>query len=144
VIGLRACGGFEVDITWQNLMLHTAEIHSLLGNTCRIRSTWPITVTGGAQDLAVQSPGENLYEFPTEAGRTYTVTAYSCTAPIPSDLDDDCQVDFLDYAVFTDAWDSNSIMVDINGDTQIDFYDLAQLVEEWLTCNRDPNSVCWQ
>jgi len=144
VTGLRARGGFEVDITWQYNALRTAEIQSLVGNTCRIRSAWPIVVTEGTQDVAVQSPGENLYEFPTEAGHTYTVTAYSCPTPIPSDLDDDCQVDFLDYVVFADAWGILSSVADINDDSYIDFYDLAQFATEWLTCNRDPASECWQ
>ncbi|MHC4751408.1 MAG: glycoside hydrolase family 95-like protein, partial [Planctomycetota bacterium] len=45
VTGLRARGGFEVDITWQYNTLHTAQIQSLVGNTCRIRSAWPIVVT---------------------------------------------------------------------------------------------------
>ena len=68
---------------------------------------------------------------------------YSCPTPIPSDLDDDCQVDFLDYAVFADAWDILSSVADINDDSYIDFYDLAQFATEWLTCNRDPASECW-
>jgi len=136
VTGLRARGGFEVDITWQYNKLHTAEIHSLLGNTCRIRSAWPIVVTEGTQGVAVQSPGENLYEFPTEAGHTYTV--YCCTAPIDSDLDGDCQVNFTDFVVLASEWIGNG------GGDGFDFYDLAQLATEWLECNRDPESECWQ
>jgi len=75
VTGLRARGGFEVDITWQDNTLNTAEIRSLGGKTCRIRSAWPVRVTHGSQEVALQSAGEHLHEFATEAGQTYTVAS---------------------------------------------------------------------
>jgi hypothetical protein len=54
-----------------------------------------------------------------------------CTTPFASDLNLDCEVDFLDYALLTDAWAG-------------DLMDIAQFAAEWLTCNRDPASECWQ
>lgn len=74
VTGLRARGGFEVDLTWQQNALSTATIRSSLGKPCRIRSTWPIQVSDGTDEVAVQSLDTNLYEFPTLAGQTYTLS----------------------------------------------------------------------
>lgn len=46
VSGLRARGGFEVDITWENGTLKTAVIKSSLGGVCRLRSYVPLTGQG--------------------------------------------------------------------------------------------------
>jgi len=61
-------------------------------------------------------------------------TLLYCTSPITSDFDDNCQVDFFDYAILADEW---------VGD-QLDWLDMQELAEDWLTCNRDPSSECWQ
>jgi alpha-L-fucosidase 2 len=81
VTGLRARGGFEVDMVWQYNALRQAQIRSSLGHRCRIRSAWVIeSVTDGPEVVAVQSIGENLYEFATQTGHTYTVAAVE---PVP-------------------------------------------------------------
>jgi alpha-L-fucosidase 2 len=74
VTGLRARGGFEVDLTWQQNALSTATIRSALGKPCRIRCAWPIRVSDGTDEVTVQSLGTNLYEFPTAAGHAYTLS----------------------------------------------------------------------
>ena len=46
VSGLRARGGFEVDMQWKNGELATVKIKSSLGGNCRIRSYYPLKGKG--------------------------------------------------------------------------------------------------
>jgi alpha-L-fucosidase 2 len=46
VNGLRARGGFEVTMQWQNSELTKATIKSSIGGNCRIRSYWPLKGKG--------------------------------------------------------------------------------------------------
>jgi len=117
------------DSGWQTSPLYTDT--SLLNNTS-------YTYRVKTRDT---SAGQN--EGGWSLGVSVATPRYSCSA-MPSDLNSDCEVDFFDYAVFANAWDIMSPIADINNDTNIDFYDLAQFATEWLTCNRDPNSECWQ
>ena len=76
VSGLCAEGGFEVDnLSWTNGRLVSATILSKAGNTCRLRSKWPVDVKLGSNyvDAPMVLPG--LYQFSTIAGSNYTVTA---------------------------------------------------------------------
>jgi len=73
VRGLRARGGFEVDISWEENHWKKAEIRSLYGNKCRIRSDASITVKSGRKVIPVRAISESVSEFDTEAGRIYSL-----------------------------------------------------------------------
>jgi len=62
-----------------------------------------------------------------------TTPLFSCNSAAAGDLDDDCQVDFADYAALASAF-ANGTM---------DILDLAQFASDWLSCGRTPPSECW-
>lgn len=69
--GLRARGGFEVNVRWKDGRVDEASIVSLLGKTCRIRSGRRLDVFSGRRPAPHRRPGKDLLEFDTEAGHSY-------------------------------------------------------------------------
>ncbi|MFC3748241.1 glycoside hydrolase N-terminal domain-containing protein [Paenibacillus sp. GCM10012306] len=74
VEGLRARGGFEVDIHWDNGQLTEATIVSQLGTDCVIRSAASLVVTEGDNTVKVEHSTAGTLSFATEAGKTYKLT----------------------------------------------------------------------
>mgnify|MGYP001371817131 FL=1 len=69
ISGLRARGGFEVAISWQEGKLVEAKLQANHDQTCRIRTNTPITVLG-AEDLKVEG---DVVTFQAKKGNTYIV-----------------------------------------------------------------------
>lgn len=73
ISGLRARNGFEVDLSWKNSALESAEIRSVLGRECRIISDTALLVMCGGEELrTVRENG--MYRFPTQKGMAYAIT----------------------------------------------------------------------
>ena len=72
VSGLRARGAFEVGISWSEGTLTEADILSLTGNTCTLRSAAPVAITCEDKPVPTTRSGDS-YTFYTEAGKHYAV-----------------------------------------------------------------------
>ena len=67
--GLRARGGYSVDLQWENSLLREAVIHPTRSGTCRVRSAVPLEVRNGGA-IPVKQIAPNLYEFAVHSGAT--------------------------------------------------------------------------
>jgi alpha-L-fucosidase 2 len=74
VSGLRARGGFEVDLTWSDGALDGATVRSETGERCRVRTAEAAVETvecDGGEDPSLDRPEDGVVAFPTEAGHAY-------------------------------------------------------------------------
>jgi alpha-L-fucosidase 2 len=73
VRGLRARGGFEVDIDWKDGRLASATIRSTVGGPCRVRARTPLVVKSAAGPVKAEAVADGVVEFPTQAGGAYVM-----------------------------------------------------------------------
>jgi alpha-L-fucosidase 2 len=73
VRGLRARGGFDLELSWSEGKLTRARIRSLLGNRLRLRTGLRVDVKSSAGPVAFSRPEEGVVEFRTQAGVDYFI-----------------------------------------------------------------------
>ncbi|WP_216625687.1 glycoside hydrolase family 95 protein [Paenibacillus planticolens] len=70
VTGLRARGGYIVDVTWRSGELSRAAIQATRGGLCQVRTVDSVAVRCGEDDIPA-SGGQRVIAFSVEAGKTY-------------------------------------------------------------------------
>ena len=74
--GLRARGGFEVAMAWENGQLTEAHLHSTLGEDCTVRTAATVSVTCDGVTVETEQ-SESVVTFGTEARKTYALSVLS-------------------------------------------------------------------
>jgi alpha-L-fucosidase 2 len=69
--GLRARGGFEVDIAWADGTLGQASIRASRAAICRVRTQTPIDVSVAGESIVAEHPEPDVIVFATTAGARY-------------------------------------------------------------------------
>lgn len=74
VKGLRARGGFEIDIKWENGKAVSSRIKSLAGNTCRIKTNSNVQVCDESEKILQSRFEYYTTSFDTKKGKAYVIT----------------------------------------------------------------------
>ncbi len=72
VRGLRAKGGFEINMEWSGGKLKTASVTSDMGGECRLRINGVASIVCGGETVCSRIE-DGAIIFPTDAGKTYIV-----------------------------------------------------------------------
>jgi alpha-L-fucosidase 2 len=83
VSGLRARGGFEVDIEWRNRQLHYATLRAQRSGHCTLRTTVPVAISTDDMPIDVEQLGPTLVRFQSEADKRYQIIPHTAASSRP-------------------------------------------------------------
>ncbi len=69
--GLRARGGYEIDLTWAAGQLTEAALHPTQDTLCRVRTSAPVECFLGRKSVPLHARADGAFEFRARPGRTY-------------------------------------------------------------------------
>ena len=75
VTGLRARGGYEVDIHWEEGELTRTVIQARRSGSCRVRTGIDVAVTSRGKRVRVKRPETGVVTFKVTAGKSYLLSA---------------------------------------------------------------------
>ncbi|GAE32818.1 putative large secreted protein [Halalkalibacter hemicellulosilyticusJCM 9152] len=75
VSGLRARGGFEIDIAWKDGRFTASELKATRNALCSLRVSSAVRVTRADGSKMAQSDGAEVVKFQVVAGETYSIRA---------------------------------------------------------------------
>lgn len=75
VKGLKAYGGYLVDVEWRKGRILKGKIRARFDGRCRVRTGTPVdSVTSDGQRVSYSIPEENVADFDVQAGRSYELS----------------------------------------------------------------------
>ena len=73
VRGLRARGGYDIDIAWNEGALTKAVIKANYDGICRLRTKTPVKISSSGQKVTVETVDKSCVSFAVKAGKTYII-----------------------------------------------------------------------
>lgn len=74
ISGLRARGGYTVDISWENNAIKKAKPHAKYNGNCSLRTKTPVHIIMNGKPVLISKPAENVYVFKVLGGKNYLIT----------------------------------------------------------------------